>query len=43
VMIGAAVLAAAQLRHLRPSSEPQPGSSMDVGANGRIDTTSTKK
>jgi DHA2 family multidrug resistance protein-like MFS transporter len=42
-VLGAAVLAAIQLRHLRPSSEPQPGSSMDVGANGRIDTRSTKK
>jgi DHA2 family multidrug resistance protein-like MFS transporter len=36
VVIGAAILAAAQLRHLRPSSEPQLGTSMDVGATDAL-------
>jgi DHA2 family multidrug resistance protein-like MFS transporter len=36
--IGAAILAAIQLRHLR--SSPESGSAMDVGASGRIGTSS---
>jgi MFS transporter, DHA2 family, multidrug resistance protein len=37
-VIGAAILAAIQLRHLHPSSEPESGSAMDIGASGRIGT-----
>jgi MFS transporter, DHA2 family, multidrug resistance protein len=37
-VLGAAVLAAIQLRHLRP--DPEPGSSMNAGASGRTDTRS---
>ena len=41
VVVGAAVLAAIQLRHLRPNSEPNPGSSTQETANERADTTSS--
>jgi hypothetical protein len=34
-VIGAAILAAIQLRHLRPSSQPGPGSSTQETASGR--------
>ena len=37
-VIGAAILAAIQLRHLRPSSEPMRGSSTQEAANGHADT-----
>jgi DHA2 family multidrug resistance protein-like MFS transporter len=37
-VLGAAVLAAIQLRHLRPGPEPEPGS--DAGASARTDTRS---
>jgi hypothetical protein len=37
-VIGPAVLALAQLRHLRPGAEPNPGSAMEEAANGRADT-----
>src|SRR5262244_3058996 len=37
-VIGAAILAAVQLRHLRPSAEPGPGSSTEQTANRRTDT-----
>jgi DHA2 family multidrug resistance protein-like MFS transporter len=37
-VIGAAILAAIQLRHLRPSSEPMRASSIQEEANGRADT-----
>jgi len=40
-LLGAAVLAAMQLRHLRPNSEPNPGSSTQETANERADTTSS--
>jgi len=39
-VIGAAILAAVQLRHLRPGSEPGPGSSTEQTANRRTDTKS---
>jgi DHA2 family multidrug resistance protein-like MFS transporter len=41
VVLGAAVLAAIQLRHLRPNSEPNPGSSTQETAKGRAYTTSS--
>jgi DHA2 family multidrug resistance protein-like MFS transporter len=37
-VLGAAILAAIQLRHLRPSSEPMRGSSTQEAANGHADT-----
>jgi len=37
---GAAILAAIQLRHLRPSAEPKGDSSTQEAANGRLDTRS---
>ena len=40
-VLGAAVLAAIQLRHLRPSSEPRLGSSTQETANGCVDTSSS--
>ena len=40
-LLGAAILAAIQLRHLRPNSEPSPGSSTQETANERADTTSS--
>jgi DHA2 family multidrug resistance protein-like MFS transporter len=40
-VLGAAVLAAIQLRHLRSSSEPSPGSSTQETASRRADTTSS--
>ena len=36
--IGAAILAAIQLRHLHPSPEPESGSAIDIGASGPIST-----
>jgi len=35
-VLGAAVLAAIQLRHLRPGSEPELGSSSQETANGHV-------
>jgi MFS transporter, DHA2 family, multidrug resistance protein len=42
-MLAAASLAAIQLRHLRPSSEPRPGSSAGEAANGCADTGPSKE
>ena len=40
-VLGAAVLAAIQLRHLRPDSEPGPGSSAEETASGHASARSS--